>query len=228
MSGVVLCLMSDGNVKLRCTESIAWAIAERVVDAAFFYEAGHYLDDGRNACVRRFLKRFPDLDRLLMVDSDIEFTPADVELLAVDNLPIVSGVYHSAFDGELRPVAYAWDEEQEQLVPARAWPDGPLQESFHEHPLVEMGASGAGFLMVKREVFQALGEIHGEPCPYFAEEIRGGRHYGEDMCFCLRAAEAGYKTVLDRRVQVAHHKGVRLGGGPMLVSLETNVNEQEP
>ena len=29
-----------------------------------------------------------------MVDSDIEFTPADVQILEEDDFPIVSGVYH--------------------------------------------------------------------------------------------------------------------------------------
>lgn len=211
---ICLAVIAPGSVHLRCAESITGAVVSKVVDWVYYHQVGPYLDDGRNECVMAFMERFTDCDRLLMVDSDIEFLPEDVVRLAEDDLPIISGVYHSVYDGVMLPVVYDWglaSNGKRHMGPVKRWPDVALDEEWEE-PICIVAGAGAGFLMVKREVFETLGEIHGPPQPWFAEDIRDGCHMGEDLCFNLRAADAGFVTHVDRRVQVAHHKGIRLGG----------------
>lgn len=221
MAGVCLAIMSSGTVTVETAQAVTQAQTEKVVDWIFYKRHGPYLDDGRNDLVHDFSAPiFKDCDRLLMVDSDIEFTPDDIRQLVEDDLPIVAGVYHSSYEGVILPVVYSWvaipGKSARTLGPITRWPDCDLDEDYDE-PIIIAPGVGAGFLMIKREVFDVLGEIHGPPCPWFAEEIRDGIHMGEDLCFCLRAADAGFPTHVDRRVQVAHHKQARLGGRPLPV-----------
>jgi len=177
------------------------------------------MDMARNELVEVFYTEpFTECDRLLMVDSDIEFTPDDVRRLEADDLPVVSGVYHSNYGGQVLPVVYDWVDLDgvRSMKAVQRWPDCEFDEE-PDNPICTAPGVGAGFLMVKREVFDALGERHELPCRWFAEEIRNGVLFGEDLTFGLRVAEAGFPVHVDRRVQVAHHKSVRLGGREVAV-----------
>jgi hypothetical protein len=199
---------------LECAESVTAVVTTRSALWAFYHKSGPYMDMARNELVRRFYQpQFDECDRLLMIDSDIEFRPEDVRRLEADDLPIVSGVYHNVFDGVMRPIAYEWSDDRTGMIPVVTWPDGvSTNNDSYADPITTTDGVGAGFLMIRRDVLDTMRDHYGEPCPWFAEEIIEGVHWGEDLCFCLRAAELGFKTHVDRRVQVAHHKGVRLGG----------------
>jgi hypothetical protein len=201
-----------GNVKMECVQSLIGALGNHIVDTVYLHQSGPYLDDGRNFLVRVF--NSPELehcDRLLMVDSDIEFSPEDVTKLAEDDLPVVSGVYYNPVGQGVLPVVYQWGDldGRHRLLNVTEWGD--------EGPISEVDGVGAGFLMIGRDVFHKLEFVYGEPQPWFAEDIVDGIHYGEDLTFCLRAKEAGFSIHVDRDVQVAHHKSARLKAIPMPV-----------
>lgn len=218
MAGVCLGVVTSGNLKLETVESLlAVSVAKpRAAEWVLLHRAGPYLDDARNELIRKFfLEAFEHCDRMLMVDSDIEFLPEDVERLADDDLPIVSGVYRSDYSGNVVPVVYEWFEQENgtrTMGPRLEWPDGPLDADYSDSPLVEVTGVGAGFLMIRRDVLATMKETYGDPCPWFAEDVFGGVHFGEDLTFCIRAAELGIPIMVDRRVEVAHHKEVRIGG----------------
>jgi len=65
-------------------------------------------------------------------------------------------------------------------------------------------AVGAGLMLVRRDVAAALAEAHdGRPFAY-VDDI------GEDVTFCLRAAELGFETILVPAARVGHVKAVVL------------------
>lgn len=218
---VAIGVIAAGALDIDCVRSILTVITGRTVRGTIMHRSGPYLDDARNEVCRRFLAEgdFAGFSHLLMVDSDIEFSPADVEALYDARRPVLSGVYHNVWGSMLLPVVHDWvelEDGRKALAPIMGWPDGwpawPAPAPDGLDPIAKVTSVGAGFLMVERRVLVELGEIHGEPCPYFAEEIRADAHLGEDITFCLRAAEAGYPPEVHRGVQVGHHKAMRLGG----------------
>lgn len=217
---VAIGVISSGAVDLDTVASIVTVLHEHTVRWVTLFRSGPYLDDARNAVVRTFMtdRQFRSCTHLLMVDSDIEFTPTDIEKLYDAQKPVVSGTYHHVHGSLMLPVVYDWAEDDEGhkgLAPVLSWPDGwPMwpRTSPDLDPVTEVTAAGAGFLMVERSVYRALGELHPEPLPFFAEEVRHDAHLGEDLCFCLRAQDAGFPTWVHRGVQVGHRKTMRLGG----------------
>src|ERR1700722_14006110 len=228
-STLAIGVITSGNISLATTRSLLDVYGSQVARAVHLHQSGPYLDDARNELVRWFHRTAGPLgcDRLLMVCSDIEFTLDDVLTLVDANLPIVSGVYYSHLGphGEPSPVVYQWEDSPDSpsgrhLAPISSWgdewpidPSEPMPDDLN--PFTVVAGVGAGFFMVRCDVLDRLEVLHGDPCPWFYEEIRDSGHLGEDLAFCLRAEDAGFHTLVDRRVQVAHHKGIRLGGQVM-------------
>jgi hypothetical protein len=90
--------------------------------------------------------------------------------------------------------------------------------------LVEVRHTGAGFMAVKREVFERMIEAFGPEIGYTAYDCEGGhtehdffrvgvfheqenkvsRLYSEDWGFCERARELGYKIYVDPKIALKH------------------------
>lgn len=142
----------------------------------------------------------PDIDgdytHYLHLDSDIAFEVEDVMRLLAHDVPIVSGAY-----------AYRGDREK---ATAGFWAisegDTGAYVSLSKGGLQRVDWCGAGFLLVKREVFEQL------KCPWFCHPLstfeHGGVSYsiesGEDQGFCIKAARAGYEILLDSDCVVSH------------------------
>jgi hypothetical protein len=206
-NNVCIGMITAGNVHMATVQSLLGCVTTKAVKWIFLKQAGPYLDDARNTVVSTFCDdNFADCTHLLMVDSDIEFTPDHVAQLVEDDLPVVSGVYHNLYDGVVKPVVYEWSPTAtgKTMTPINEWTD--------EGPLVTVDGCGAGFLMLSREAIATVGNAYPKPQPWFAEDTYHGTHFGEDLCFNVRCAEQGIATVVDRRVQLAHHKSVRLSG----------------
>jgi len=190
-----------------CILRLLMALRHRVTVVPIF--SGPNVAQPRNHLVEAFLAT--DCEHLLMVDTDIEFTPEDVDALLARDLPIVGARYVSKYEDEPEPVA----------VGSAALPGGGYGRATEEHlgassGLVKVGGLGMGFTLMKREVLEALGS--GLLWP-FAEVVVPGKLLGvtgdeadaphllsEDICFCFRAAEAGYESWLDLDTRVGHHK----------------------
>ena len=165
----------------------------------------------RNLMVDAFRteERYAHCDRLLFIDSDIGFDPAHIQTLVDDDLPIVSGVYHSLFDQGIRPVVYEWatdDQGRNVMNPIEKW-GRPEDDN-----LVPVDAVGAGFLMIHKSVFDVFAEHHPGPTAFFETTILDGVQLGEDLGFCVRATNLGIPVIVDRRAQVSHSKGIVLQG----------------
>lgn len=140
-------------------------------------------------------------DKLLWIDSDIEFYPEDVEKLYKSDKDIICGGYLQADGGVM---AY------ESLK------KGPyvISEVERMRDIVEVEGAGFGFICVKNGVFESLSR------PWFqsAEEtltLDDGKSYtfqmiGEDISWCKRVRELGYTIWFDPSVKLNHHKMMKL------------------
>lgn len=197
-------------------------------------ESGPRLDNARSVIVDSFLRNEDDF--LLMVDTDMVFDPTDVEMLLGADAPVAGALYFNAATGE-SPSSTALVQEDnsgESYIPwvppeMPALPSGSPTPETHEDgtetaeeassryaaalgeyfaalesdeykPQV-VAAVGMGLTLIRREVLVAVKEFHQR-----VFEFEGDR--GEDLVFCLRAAEAGFETKVVPLAHVGHIKQV--------------------
>jgi hypothetical protein len=148
----------------------------------------------RNKLVEAFLHS--DCENLLFVDTDMVWTVPQVIRLLDDDRDIVGALMTKrsppaipAFGifGELNP------GEKASLVG---------RGRFYTDRLFEVDFVGGAFVLIKRKVFETI------PAPWFLqhEKVWGDKHQpvAEDIYFCWKAREYGFKVWVDGRVQVGH------------------------
>ena len=150
---------------------------------------GPYIHTNRDRLVAEFMDA--GRDWLLMVDNDMVFEPRDVWALFEQADEHGPGIYTAPYiteEGLL--TAGPWDSEQELAYhPLVKVPDRPTP----------VGVAGAGFTLVHREVYEAVGEH-----PYSAAKPG----VGEDVSFSWRARWEGYTPLLVPASMPGHHKVV--------------------
>ena len=136
-------------------------------------------------------------DYMLWIDSDIRFEPADFQRLLDHDKDIVSGVYaivlgYSPTD-ELMVTISSADLENRQFDATTTG----LQESLW---------FGFGFCLIKRGVFERI------PRPWFPTQqmdlIGRPSFCGEDIAWCSKAREAGFKLYTDCSLRLPHKKEI--------------------
>lgn len=138
-----------------------------------------------------------DFDYFLSLDSDIEFKSTDVQALIDRNLPVISGAYKSrANKGKITAGYFS--------VYGMPLPETHLNES--SIGLIQCDWVGAGFLLIKREVFEKI------EYPWFRDEIVKFNYnnipcaawVGEDVGFCMQCTKRGFPIFVDTDVKVNH------------------------
>lgn len=158
---------------------------------------------GRNVLTSMFLSS--QYDRLLFIDSDIEFSSEDVAKLWNQDWDVGVGAYSMK-----RP-----DK------PVSAWVGGKLVELKELKGPCPVDYAGTGFMMIKKEVFETLkshekieeyeeGRV-GQCWSFFMDPIEDGIHLSEDYFFCKRAREMGLKVMLDPSISLGHWGSYRYG-----------------
>lgn len=144
-----------------------------------------------------------DCTHLLFVDSDTNFNADDVfRLLAfADKKDIVAGI---AATRKKQKVYYSTLDQDE---------DGNIV--MDRMGLVRVLRAGTGFMMIKREVFEKLREVHPEwkfydpntdkdMYSFFDFKSTPEGYVGEDYLFCDRAREQGFTVWVDPTIKLGH------------------------
>jgi hypothetical protein len=170
-----------------------------------FLQGQSLISRARNWLTADFLAT--DYTHCLWVDCDIIFTPQDVERLAShDEAAIVGGFCPFKKDGELSIAA--------EFLPGPQTPD--------ERGLLPVRYMGAGFLLVRRDVFERMIAAYGPEISYPEPNLgqihhdfwrvgvyrRGreepGRYLNEDLFFCQNALDLGFSVYGDTQVALKH------------------------
>jgi GT2 family glycosyltransferase len=181
-----------------------WAEMSEVQRGGLIYVPyRHWLYEARNEMVRDFLST--EAEALLMVDTDMIFEPDDLRRLMSIDAPIAAGAY--MFNLEQLDAAMNIPDIGPTSLLADPLPDEPGEVDF----------AGTGFMLIKREVFEAIGEKWFNHLTIDAPAAEGEDHEGwwlwEDWSFCERARNAGYKIMLDPRTRLGHVKSLTLTPG---------------
>ena len=124
---------------------------------------------------------------LLIIDSDIVFKPEDVAKIEFHlnrGLDAVTGIY---------PIG------QEPYIPCifeRV--EGDYKPTQIKEGINEIGACGAGFMGINKNVILNMVK---DPFDNIKE---GDIFHGEDITFCHRLAEKGYKLFADSKISLGH------------------------
>jgi hypothetical protein len=149
-------------------------------------------------------------EETLWIDSDIGFDRDSVERLRAHGLPIVCGVY---------------PKKGQRAIACNVLPGTPRMLFGDEGGLVELQYAGAGFLLVRREVYLKVqrhlklpicNERFGEPLiPFFyplLHPVEDGHWYlAEDYAFCERVRASGYRIFADTTIRLWHIGTYRYG-----------------
>lgn len=145
------------------------------------------LSAARNKCVETFLAS--NYNWLLFLDSDVTPPTDGIDRLMAHGKKIVSGLYHQK-GGEFLPNMYTykgWNEETGQH-------DYNWITEWKQGETIAVDAVGAGFLLIHREVLEAIGTT----------DWFNFKEGGEDLAFCRQAKAKGYDIWVDTSIKCGH------------------------
>jgi hypothetical protein len=145
-----------------------------------------FISKARNTIVQRFLTK-TDWDDLVFIDADVGFTLDGFKSLMKSEAEIVMGLYRV--------------KEDRIKFPALLFE--PITPNPQDPRLVKLQYGPAGFMRVKRKVFEAMiskwpeeyytaGEGEGRMYDFFPSGRKGHHFTGEDINFCERAISCGF------------------------------------
>jgi len=155
----------------------------------FQYFYGYNIDQVRNL-IASWAEKY---DYLFSVDSDISFAPDTLKKLIAHDKDIVSGLYIQRIPGTHTLEVYEKNAH------------GGVNNIPYQHirniPLVEIAGCGFGCVLVKSEVIRAIGY------PYFVyhSALDHRQTISEDVDFCRKAREKGFKLYADTTILCEHH-----------------------
>ena len=175
-------------------------------------EATSNLAKARNRLVDEFLTNddYATCERLWFCDTDMVFEPNLLHRLLARAVQMDLKIL-----GALCVIVTAEGPVPTMFIPD---PDTITKVMLDWEPdqVVQLAATGTGCLLVHRSVLQDMFDKSGgsKNC-WFGFDIRTGESgtewsLGEDVSFCLRAADAGHTTYVDTTAQVGHHKGPKV------------------
>jgi len=157
------------------------------------------IDQGRNQMATDAL--LDGFEETMWIDADVDFHPNSVDRLRSHRLPIVAGIY---------------PQKGKRALASHVMPGTPKMVFGKEGGLVEILYAGAGFLLVRREVYMAIqqrlpmcNERFKIPLiPFFHPMLHpcedGHWYLAEDYAFCERARQCGFKIMADTTIRLWH------------------------
>jgi GT2 family glycosyltransferase len=209
----VIGYVHDGNTRAEFTASLLGLAMEgrTHLDAVIAWESGPNISTARNMVCSKFLAG--PTPWLLMADTDMVFAADALDRLiaAADpsERPVLGGLcfQRNPDGGDPLPVMLELAGSRDRLAFARvaSWPDDAA---------VRVSATGAAFLLIHRDVLEAVEKAAGDTAaPWFRESGMGAplALLGEDLTFCLRCAAADIPVHVHTGVRVGHMKTGMLG-----------------
>lgn len=169
----------------------------RVGQTGFAFSCSSLVYDARNTLAKQAVTE--GYDRVLWLDSDMDFEPDLLEKLSADmdeGRELVSGLYFKR-KAPVKPVIY---KEMGMLKDEKGDGMTPVAISYEDYPqdsIFPIAGCGFGGCLVTVDLIKRVGDKFGLPF----SPIMG---FGEDLSFCIRATELGAELFCDSRVKMGH------------------------
>ncbi len=196
----------DGKVNVSyacCLADTRLYLASQGIESILrIHTSGSLLVRERNDLIKAFLQT--DSTHMLCIDSDIAWAPQDVKKMLDYGEEFVAGLYPARGPEKCFLYRGVYGEDKGMKV--------------SEKGLLEMQYVPAGFMLLKREMLEAMishfPELYYEPKDaslkhtsghhLFAVELWEGEFWGEDYVFCRRARQAGFRIWIDPCIKLDH------------------------
>lgn len=184
-------------IAIPCAHSVAagfsqsLAMLRKVGEVAVTHVEGSLIYDSRNKIGIKAIEL--GCDYVLWFDSDMIFAPDTMERLMshMEDKDIVSGLYFRR-SGKYTPVMYKkLDFREDGDVDIQDYTDYPKDKPF------KVAGIGFGGVLMKTSVLLEMAATYGT---MFTPSIKAG----EDLAFCIRAAELGYDIWVDPTIKFGH------------------------
>jgi len=154
------------------------------------------LEDVRNALVEQAIES--QCTHLIMIDTDEVFPSDAITRLLEHDLPIVGGKVHRRYP-PFDPILY---RKVKELNGYTQVPDGEWEQGG----LVEVDATGAGCLLMQTWIFREIQKPWFRHIPPIYDENleQVQKERGEDIYFCEKAREAGFRIFVDTGIDIGH------------------------
>jgi len=166
---------------------------ERPAGTTIRWEIGYSATKNRNAAIANR----KDAKWVLFLDSDHVFQPDLLTRLLAHNKDIVTPLYlrrGPPFDTTIyEEIVVGHSAEGKQIC---RWKHRPQIKG--EHGLIQVAASGCGAMLVRSYVFETL------KAPWFEDGQLRSDERMEDIYFCLKAQQAGFKIWCDLDTKLGH------------------------
>lgn len=213
-------------IAVPCMDQVATGFCQsltglrRVGDCAAAFMTGSLVYDSRNKLAVQALEM--EADYILWLDSDMVFNPDLMERLYEDiktGKDFVSGLYFRR-TSPFTPVLFSElkkDELCEQQMNWKGYDDYPKDEPF------EIAGCGFGAVMHSTDMLFEMAET-------YQNWFLPINNCGEDIAFCVRARELGYKLWCDPKIKLGHvaHSIVTEQFYEMLKGREQNHEDKSP
>ena len=168
----------------------------RVGETRFSLTMSSLIYDARNSLARQAINE--GFDRMLWLDSDMEFETDLMERLAADmdeGRDFVAGIYFKR-KAPVSPVVYSEIGHME-VENGGIRPYALPYEDYPKDQIFTCKGVGFGGCMLSVNMLKAVVDKYGLPF----SPILG---FGEDLSFCARARELGFELYCDSRVKLGH------------------------
>lgn len=184
-------------IAIPCMDQVAAPFAQslatlnKVGETAISMIVGSLIYDSRNKLATFAVKN--EMDYILWLDSDMTFPPDMIERMLKhleSGKDIVTGVYYR----RQKPYSPVLFSEIKCDGDNSSWKD---YNNYPSDGLFEVAGCGFGCVMMKVEV---LIDMMADLGDWFSPI----GHFGEDLSFCIRANQLGYKVWCDPSIQCGH------------------------
>jgi len=187
MNKILIAVPTVGQVEIEYVNSILKL--SKVTPADIVHSAGSLVYAARNNFVKDAIDK--NYTHLMFIDSDMVFNADALEVLLDSDKDIISGSIFSRV-APYKPCFYEklrLGEPGEVICePVKVLQDG----------VQEVEGVGTAFLLIKVTVLKDIIE------KYRCYPFQPLQSYGEDLSFCIRARQCGYKIFVDNDLIIGH------------------------
>ena len=170
---------------------------DKVGETAFSLTSSSLVYDARNTLSKKAIE--DKCDRILWLDSDMDFQPDLMKRLSADldeGYEFVTGLYFKR-KAPIQPVIYKevgyyHSEDKKEVTPVAL-----CYEDYPKDSIFEVKGCGFGAVMMTVDLLNRVVAEFGAPF----SPILG---FGEDLSFCKRVTHIGGKMYCDSRVKMGH------------------------
>jgi FkbM family methyltransferase len=186
---ILIAIPTAKNIEPETYKSIYDLIVPEGYQTTFQYFYGYNIDQVRNLIADWVVKGY---DYLFSVDSDISFAPDTLVKLLAHDKDLVSGLYIQRKPGQHILELY----ENNNTGGVSNIPYGKIKGKG----LVEIASCGFGCVLVKSQVLKAVGY----PQFKYHSSVDHRNTISEDVDFCRKAANKGFRLWADTSIQCNH------------------------